>query len=426
MRFVIFSLLFTTLVLSSLTSFAQDKRTILAVMEIEDAANKFKPEDVQMATDYLRGRLAATGHYVVIDKSRQADALTKTLEESKKESYQECKAKECQIPLGQALSADSILRTGILFLGGVYSIQAELIDLSREATVKGATVDFDEEEGVDPARGLIKALKSLVPQLVGEKPQSVIAPPPITATKPETQPIAAPQPIIAQQPPPKPKPKKVIRRKPKPKQKVPPQAAPMNPRDTAHLVYLGATGVNICVDHDEAKCEGIAPSLSLLAAPGFRFWGRYGIFLDINIGWLNSTDQPKSTAIGSGVARLFPESQSLKIDQISTSSIMPTFRHFTRIWDFFEYYLSIGVGTAEVQATLNNGNSASWKKEGNLKLGWGFMIPISPSLDLGYNLDFIIHSKGDAEICGPLDECKTAEHKMSHLIQSSGALVYHF
>ena len=105
---------------------------------------------------------------------------------------------------------------------------------------------------------------------------------------------------------------------------------------------------------------------------------------------------------------------------------MPTFRHFTRLWNFFEYYLSFGVGNSKIKATLANGDTGTWEKDGNVKLGWGFLIPISPSLDLGYHLDFIIHSKGDAEVCDHEGSCKTLDLKMNHLIQSSGSLVYHF
>ena len=148
---------------------AEENRTILAVMELEDNSGTLSAKDVQTATDYLRGRLTATGRYFVIDKSRQAAALQKVVLESKKESYQECRDKECQIPLGQALSADSILRTVVLYLGGVYTIQAELVDLSKGAAIKGATVDFDEKPGEAPARSLSGALRDLVAQLAGER-----------------------------------------------------------------------------------------------------------------------------------------------------------------------------------------------------------------------------------------------------------------
>ena len=427
------SLLLLAIFLSSpLQAFAQDRRTILAVMEIEDAAKKFKSEDVQMATDYLRGRLAATGQYVVIDKTRQAEALAKTLAESKEESYRECRAKECQIPLGQALSADSILRTGILFLGGVYSVQAELIDLSREATVKGATVDFDEEQGVDPARGLIKALKELVPQLVGEQAAPTMtrlsAQP--TKVEPLAQPVVeqAPQSPKAKAPPRKSKAKREPKRNRRKKQAPRSPSLPENPRDEARFVYLGATGVNICVNQEEAKCEEISPSVALLLAPGFRFWQRYGIFLDLNLGWLSGSEALKSVPnTNRGLPSLMPDGENFEIANISTVSFMPTFRYFTRLWNFFEYYLSFGVGSAEIKARMNDGRTGSWKKSGNVKFGWGFMIPISPSLDIGYNFDFILHESGDAEICrAGLGSCDTRDSTMPHLIQSSGALIYYF
>ena len=153
---------------------AKDGRSILAVMEIEDSSGKFSAKDIQTATEYLRGRLTATGRFIVIDKTRQAAALDRIVAQNKKDSYRECRDTSCQIPLGQELSADSILRTGVLYLGGVFTLQAELVDLSKGAAIKGATVDFEEKPGEAPVRALSGALRSLVTQLAGERP--VLAP----------------------------------------------------------------------------------------------------------------------------------------------------------------------------------------------------------------------------------------------------------
>ena len=54
----------------------------------------------------------------------------------RKESYQKCYDKSCQIPLGQSLAADTILTGKITFLLGRYTMTVELVDLAKEATVK--------------------------------------------------------------------------------------------------------------------------------------------------------------------------------------------------------------------------------------------------------------------------------------------------
>ena len=131
-----FSLIFLTLLFGfQLFADNDDDKQKLAVMEFEDLSGKLSRETLAGATEYMRGAFVSTNKYVVIAKERQEKAMIK---EMKKESYKSCNDKNCQIPLGQALSADTILRTTISFFGGVYVITSELIDLAKEATVSGA------------------------------------------------------------------------------------------------------------------------------------------------------------------------------------------------------------------------------------------------------------------------------------------------
>ena len=175
--FVVFSL-----ILFSLFLFAEeddDEKLKLAVMEFEDSSGKLQAKTLSDATEYVRGKLVSSNKYVVIAKERQEKAIIK---EMKKESYKLCNDKNCQIPLGQALSADTILRTTISFFGGTYTITSELIDLAKEATVKGATESFNGEE-----KELKNALDSIVSQLVSDsKPQPIYT---------QQTPIPAPEPV---------------------------------------------------------------------------------------------------------------------------------------------------------------------------------------------------------------------------------------
>ena len=154
--FVVFSL-----ILFSLFLFAEDDddKQKLAVMEFEDLSKKLSPEMLSGATEYMRGAFVSTNKYVVIAKERQEKAMIK---EMKRESYKSCNDKNCQIPLGQALSADTILRTTINFFGGVFTITSELIDLAKEATVVGAKQKFNGSE-----ESLMEALDRIVVQITG-------------------------------------------------------------------------------------------------------------------------------------------------------------------------------------------------------------------------------------------------------------------
>ena len=155
--FVIFSL-----ILFSLFLFAEeedDDKLKLAVMEFEDLSGKLSQETLAGATEYMRGAFVSTNKYVVIAKERQEKAMIK---EMKKESYKSCNDKNCQIPLGQALSADTILRTTITFFGDTYTITSELIDLAKEATVVGAKEDCDGSQAA-----LKAALNKIAEKIAG-------------------------------------------------------------------------------------------------------------------------------------------------------------------------------------------------------------------------------------------------------------------
>lgn len=115
----------------------------LAVMEFEDRSGTLSKQVLEDATEYLRGALISANKYTVIATERQNQTMIK---EMKKESYKECNDKNCQIRLGQALSADTILRTTITRLGQTFVIASELIDLEKEATVVGAREKYDGTE----------------------------------------------------------------------------------------------------------------------------------------------------------------------------------------------------------------------------------------------------------------------------------------
>ena len=136
-----------------------DEKLKLAVMEFEDRSGTLSEKTLSDATEYIRSAFVASNKFIVIAKERQDKVM---IAEMKKESYKLCNDKNCQIPLGQALSADTILRTSINSLGGVYIITSELIDLAKEATVVGAKQNFDGSEA-----SLVSALDKIAEQIAG-------------------------------------------------------------------------------------------------------------------------------------------------------------------------------------------------------------------------------------------------------------------
>ena len=136
-----------------------DDKQKLAVMEFEDRSGNLSAKTLSDATEYIRGAFVASNKFIVIAKERQEKVM---IAEMKRESYKACNDKNCQIPLGQALSADTILRTTINFFGSVYTITSELIDLAKEATVVGAKQKFNGSE-----QSLMEALDRIVVQIAG-------------------------------------------------------------------------------------------------------------------------------------------------------------------------------------------------------------------------------------------------------------------
>ena len=139
--------------------FAEDDEKLrLAVMEFEDRSGKIKKKTLSDATEYVRASIISSNTYIVISKERQEQEMIK---EMKKASYKACNDKNCQIPLGQALSADTIMRTTITFFGGVYTISSELIDLEKEATIIGAKKNYKGGE-----ESMREALDYIVEQVI--------------------------------------------------------------------------------------------------------------------------------------------------------------------------------------------------------------------------------------------------------------------
>jgi hypothetical protein len=138
---------------------SSDTRSRIAVMEFTDETGSVDDKVLLAASQYMRSLFVGSNKYIVISRERQQNEMVKVM---RKESHQICRAKDCQIPLGQSLSADTILVSTISRFGGSYTLTVELIDLAKEATIRGAKSEFDGKED-----GLKSAIDDVVSQVFG-------------------------------------------------------------------------------------------------------------------------------------------------------------------------------------------------------------------------------------------------------------------
>ncbi len=161
---LLFAVIFCAVLLS-----AQQKKQTLAVLEIEDRGAGMTPELLATGSDYLRGRLVAANVFLVVPKDAVMRAVIK---EQKKESWRDCYDPACRVDLGHALAADTVLSSMVMKLGDSYTVTAELVDIAKEVTIRGASGAFDGSE--EAFKGLID---KMVKRLTGQKPEKAPATP---------------------------------------------------------------------------------------------------------------------------------------------------------------------------------------------------------------------------------------------------------
>ncbi|MBQ4438913.1 hypothetical protein II898_08580 [bacterium] len=124
-----------------------DDKLKLAVMEFEDSSGRISSDLLASATEYIRIVFASTNRYFIISKDRQKETIRDIRKKYNTDpTYRSCTDKNCQIQLGQALSADMIVKTTLSYFAGYYTVSSELIDLEKEATIIGAKEDFNGSE----------------------------------------------------------------------------------------------------------------------------------------------------------------------------------------------------------------------------------------------------------------------------------------
>ena len=157
-----FSLVFV-LLLAVCQLFADDDDKLkLAVMDLEDLSGKLSSDTLAGASEYFRVIFAQTNRYIIISKDRQKDQISSLRKKYNTDpTYKSCTDKNCQIQLGQALSADLIVKTSVSVFAGLYTLASELIDLEKEATIIAATEEYDGSP-----KALRAAIKNIVDKIV--------------------------------------------------------------------------------------------------------------------------------------------------------------------------------------------------------------------------------------------------------------------
>ncbi len=136
------------------------EKPVLAVMEVEDRSGKFNQDQLDGATDILRAALAATHHFLVVDRGRQEEKRQALLARLKRESHDPCYDEQCKIELGRNLAADTLLTCRVTALGKTCAFSCEMVPLDRAVADAGGLDKFDCTED-----GFSESLDSVVAQL---------------------------------------------------------------------------------------------------------------------------------------------------------------------------------------------------------------------------------------------------------------------
>ena len=170
-RVLFFSgLAMSALLLTVSVPLSAQEHKVLAIMPIEDQSRRHDKRSIRSATEILRGLLAQSARFAVVDSFRQEDVRRSVYKKLKRRSYEPCYDNKCRIELGQALSADSVLYCSIVSLSKTCTLKCELVPLEKEVAEDASLASF--RCGSD---GLEEALHSVSRQLTGEATESAIS-----------------------------------------------------------------------------------------------------------------------------------------------------------------------------------------------------------------------------------------------------------
>lgn len=136
---------------------AADRPPIVAVLDVEPVGVKLSGPTIERLTAFLTGRLAATSTLQVVPRAQVKAKLI----ELKRESNSDCYAGGCQIPLGEAVSAQKTVTTQVVMAGAGCTVNVSVFDVRRETSDGGASVDGSCDEA-----GIVESLKAAIGEVV--------------------------------------------------------------------------------------------------------------------------------------------------------------------------------------------------------------------------------------------------------------------
>ena len=148
-------------------AYAQDKKPIVAVFDIEDKGARLPKQLRIRLSDYLAMKLAATGKYQVVPR----DQIKKRLVKQKRKSYRACFKQTCQIEIGKELAAQKSLSTAVIKLGSKCTVTTVLYDLRRATSEGGASAKGGCKEDE-----IVVSLETMVRKLIGHRKSTPGAP----------------------------------------------------------------------------------------------------------------------------------------------------------------------------------------------------------------------------------------------------------
>jgi hypothetical protein len=144
-------------------STALSRQWVVAIMEVQDpgagAKGALDERLLRSLSDQLRIFIARQGTKT-IDSGAQDKLLRDQITAMKKESFKSCYDESCQIELGKALAASHIVRSHIARFGKSCVINAEVVDLRAEVSVRAASA-----RGACEAEGFLAMSEEVARQL---------------------------------------------------------------------------------------------------------------------------------------------------------------------------------------------------------------------------------------------------------------------
>lgn len=190
-------------------------------------------------------------------------------------------------------------------------------------------------------------------------------------------------------------------------------AVPQRSRHSQGLEIFGGLGGNVCLESGDASCDNLDPSVAMMLGVGYRFSSFFGLYLDMNYGFL-SPDYPDDYT-GSKDASFY------------SMSLMPTARFFAELRDAEVYggfgfgYSRMGIENDDADLYLN-----SWA---NVKFLVGGAIQIWPKLYVGAEVQLTYNIDGDWESCyesGGDTDCSSGDTDVVDLLQPMAFVKYRF